>query len=60
MKEMTNGEFEQFIHKVRMMRTAQKEYFQQRSKAALERSKRLEKEVDEAVQNILYPQQKLF
>lgn len=60
MAENKNGDFEQFVHLVRLMRSAQKDYFTQRTKAALERSKKLEKEVDEAIQNILYPRQSLF
>ena len=60
MTENKNGDFEQFVHLVRLMRSAQKDYFTQRTMAALERSKKLEKEVDEAVQEILYPTAKLF
>ena len=49
-----------FVSLVKKMRTAQKDYFHTRTKAALERSKQFEKEVDQAVQDFLYPQQKLF
>ena len=49
-----------FVELVRLMRSAQKDYFHQRTKAALHRSLSLERDVDEAVQSILYPQQSLF
>ena len=49
-----------FANLVLRMRTAQKDYFHTRSNAALERSKKLEKEVDKSVQEILYPTAKLF
>ena len=53
-------QFRKFVELVRLMRTAQKDYFQQRKKAALNRSKSLEWDVDNAIQNILYPQPRLF
>lgn len=49
-----------FVELVRLMRSAQKDYFHQRTKAALNRSLSLERDVDDAIQNILYPQQSLF
>ncbi len=45
---MTTGEF---ADKVSAMREAQKEYFKYRSKETLQRSKQLEKEVDEILEN---------
>ena len=45
---MTTGEF---ADKVSAMREAQKEYFKYRSKKTLQRSKQLEKEVDEILEN---------
>jgi len=42
------------------MRHAQKEYFRTRSTSALEESKRLERQVDDACQAILDGQKKLF
>ena len=53
-------QFRKFVELVRLMRSAQKDYFKQRTKAALNRSKSLEWDVDTAVQNILYPQPSLF
>ena len=50
----------EFVNLVKKMRTAQKDYFHTRTKAALERSKQFEKEVDQAIQDYLYPQQKLI
>lgn len=38
-----------FFHKVCQMRTTQREYFKTRSKAVLERSKRLEKLIDDEI-----------
>lgn len=49
-----------FVELVRLMRSAQKDYFHQRTKAALNRSLSLERDVDDAIKNILYPQQSLF
>lgn len=49
-----------FVELVRLMRSAQKDYFNQRTKAALHRSLSLERDVDDAIQSILYPQQSLF
>ena len=45
---MTTGEF---ADKVSQMREAQKEYFKYRTKEALQRSKQLEKEVDDILGN---------
>ena len=45
---MTTGEF---ADKVSAMREAQKEYFKYRSKETLQRSKQLEKEVDDILEN---------
>lgn len=45
---MTTGEF---ADKVSAMREAQKEYFKYRTKEALQRSKQLEKEVDDILGN---------
>lgn len=45
---MTTGEF---ADKVSAMREAQKEYFKYRTKEALQRSKELEKEVDDILGN---------
>lgn len=45
---MTTGEFSD---KISAMREAQKEYFKYRSKETLQRSKQLEKEVDEILEN---------
>ena len=45
---MKTGEF---ADKVSAMREAQKEYFKYRSKETLQRSKQLEKEVDEILEN---------
>jgi hypothetical protein len=42
------------------MRRAQQVYFKHRSRDALEESKRLEKEVDSKVKEILWGQQDLF
>ena len=53
-------QFRKFVELVRLMRSAQKDYFHQRTKAALNRSLSLERDVDDAIQNILYPQQSLF
>lgn len=60
MKELSKEEVERFVLLVQQMRTSQKDYFSQRTKSALERSKKLEREVDTAIQNIFYPQQNLF
>lgn len=40
---------EQFFYKVKDMRDAQKEYFKYRTKSALEKSKRLEAEIDNEI-----------
>lgn len=45
---MTTGEF---ADKVSQMREAQKEYFKYRTKEALQRSKQLEKEIDDILEN---------
>ena len=45
---MTTGEF---ADKVSAMREAQKEYFKYRTKEALQRSRQLEKEVDDILGN---------
>lgn len=52
--------FKKFVELVRLMRSAQKDYFHQRTKAALHRSLSLESDVDKAIENILYPQPSLF
>ena len=56
---MTNEEFSALV---RDMRTAQNEYFKTRSKDALNKSKRLEKQVDEALHKHYNPdtQQSMF
>lgn len=41
---------DRLVDKVRQMRGAQKEYFKYRAKADLDRSKRLEREVDQMIQ----------
>jgi Na+/phosphate symporter len=48
------------IELVREMRAAQKEYFKKRSKDVLNRSKELERKVDNYIQSIINTQQKLF
>jgi hypothetical protein len=50
----------EFIELVREMRNAQKEYFKTRSKDALNRSKELERKVDNYLQSINNTQQTLF
>ena len=52
--------YAQFVAKVSEMRTAQKSYFRTRSAAFLDKSKRLEKEVDKAVERFFNPQGDLF
>lgn len=42
----------EFFDKVSEMRAAQKEYFKTRSGIALERSKRLEKEIDNEIRRV--------
>lgn len=41
--------YDQLLDKVRQMRGAQREYFKYRAKVDLERSKKLEREVDQIV-----------
>ncbi|MBQ2622369.1 MAG: hypothetical protein IJF84_13600 [Thermoguttaceae bacterium] len=60
MKELNKEEVERFVLLVQQMRTSQKDYFSTRTKAALEKSKKLERDVDNTIQDIFYPQQKLF
>jgi hypothetical protein len=50
----------EFIELVRQMRAAQKEYFKTRSKDVLNRSKELERKVDNYLQSINNTQQTLF
>lgn len=45
-----------FADLVQRMRQAQQQYFRYRTKAWLELSKRLEKEVDDAIRDIFQPQ----
>lgn len=52
--------YAQFVEKVSEMRTAQKSYFRTRSSAFLDKSKRLEREVDKAVESFFDPQGDLF
>lgn len=54
---MTATELAKLVAK---MRHAQKEYFRTRSTSALEESKRLERQVDEACQAILDGQKQMF
>lgn len=54
------AKFKKFVELVRLMRSAQKDYFHQRTKAALHRSLSLESDVDNAIESILYPQPSLF
>jgi hypothetical protein len=51
---------EQFAKLVAEMRQAQTEYFRTRSTTALEQSKRLERQVDKALQELADKQGKLF
>lgn len=51
------NEFEKLVYE---MRSAQKEYFRTRSKEELQRSKHLEKRVDEYLINKIINQQTLF
>ena len=44
---------EQFFYKVKEMRDAQKEYFKYRTKSALEKSKKLESEIDNEVKRVI-------
>ena len=52
--------YEQFVAKVSEMRNAQKSYFRTRSAAFLDKSKRLEREVDKAVADFYDTQGDLF
>ncbi|MBR5162009.1 MAG: hypothetical protein IKS45_12940 [Thermoguttaceae bacterium] len=54
------GELLKLANLVQQMRTAQKNYFFKPNKTALEVAKKLEKEVDAALQDIFYPNPKLF
>ena len=54
------GELLKLANLVQQMRTAQKNYFFMPNKTALEVAKKLEKEVDAALQDIFYPNPKLF
>lgn len=49
----------QFIHEVRLMRQAQKDYFIRRTKSDLEKSKKYERRVDESLYKIFSKQQEL-
>lgn len=44
------AKYDRLVDKVRQMRGAQKEYFKYRAKQDLDRSKRLEREVDQMIQ----------
>lgn len=44
---------EQFFYKVKDMRDAQKEYFKYRTKSALEKSKKLEAEIDNEIKRVI-------
>lgn len=44
---------EQFFYKVKDMRDAQKEYFKYRTNSALEKSKRLEAEIDNEIKRVI-------
>ena len=44
---------EQFFYKVKEMRDAQKEYFKYRTKSALDKSKKLESEIDNEVKRVI-------
>ncbi len=46
----------ELAEKVQEVRQAQKDYFSKRTPSALELSKRLEKELDTAVHDILHPE----
>lgn len=48
-----------FLHDVRLMRSEQKRYFATRTKTSLERSKWLEKRVDDALERIHSKQKEL-
>ena len=50
-QEQDKNETGEFADKVSAMREAQKEYFKYRTKEALQRSKQLEKEVDDILGN---------
>ena len=50
---------QQFIDLVCRMRTAQKQYFRTRSYADLDESKKLEREVDQALRDFSNPQNQL-
>lgn len=50
----------EFVRLVGEMRSAQRSYFKTRSTADLDRSKRLEKQVDEAVRALLDDRPRLF
>jgi hypothetical protein len=51
---------EEFAKLVAEMRSAQKEYFRTRSTSSLETSKRLEKQVDQALKETAGKQSQLF
>ncbi len=52
--------YSQFVEKVSQMRNAQRSYFRTRSHELLEQSKRLEREVDKAIDAFYNPQGDLF
>ena len=52
--------YEQFVEKVSEMRNAQKSYFRTRSHEFLSRAKRLEGDVDKAIERYFNPQGDLF
>ena len=52
--------YPQFVAKVSEMRNAQKSYFRTRSPEFLNRSKSLEREVDQAIADFYDPQGDLF
>lgn len=55
-KLQTEDQAMRFINKVKTMREMQKEYFRTRAEGYLQESKRLEKEIDQAIKIITQPQ----
>ena len=54
--DQSDDRLKYFADLVKRMRHAQQQYFRYRTKAWLELSKRLEKEVDDAIRDIFQPQ----
>ncbi len=54
--DQSDDRLKDFADLVQRMRQAQQQYFRYRTKAWLELSKRLEKEVDDAIRDIFQPQ----